>query len=284
MDPKDRAGSHILKIAEAIREGKAPPFSEGELALGVVRRVSSPNDASEGVSSLALRDESARDAWLSWWYEHRVRGADEMRRLMDRSFVLESDAEVLRTLFSWLESSRLLCVTRGRATGADTINALLGARFRQERKMGSGSLLLVGEPVMVVRNDYDRGLFNGDQGLVLWVKEEPSASARPSLVVRRGEHFVSHRIESVHLLLERAYASTVHKAQGSEHDRVALLLPGEDVPRLLTREIVYTAITRARRSVLLVGSSELLAKAIARPAARTTGLARLLDGGQDPPT
>ncbi len=276
MDPQDRAGSHILTIAESIREGKAPPFSEGEPTPGVVRRVSSPNDADEGVASLVLRDERAREAWLSWWYEHRVRGTDEMRRLMDRSFVLESDAEILRALFSWRESSRLLCVTRGRATGADTLNAFLGTRFRQERKMGSGSLLLVGEPVMVVRNDYDRGLYNGDQGLVLWVKEEPNANARPSFVVRRGEQFVSHRIESVHLLLERAYASTVHKAQGSEHDRVALLFPDEDVPRLWTREIVYTAITRARRSVLLVGSPELLTKAIARPAARTTGLARWL--------
>lgn len=276
MDPRDRAGSHILKIAAAIREGKAPPFSEGELTPGVVRRVSSPRDVAEGVSSLMLRDESAREAWLSWWYEHRVRGSDELRRLMERGFVLTSNEDALFQLFSWLESSRLLCVTRGRSTGADAINAWMGARFRQERKMGSGSLLLVGEPVMVVRNEYERGLFNGDQGLVLWVREDPSASARPALVVRRGEHFVSHRIESVHLLLERAYASTVHKAQGSEHDDVALLLPDEDVPRLLTREIVYTAITRARRSVLLVGSPLLLEKAIARPAARTTGLARWL--------
>lgn len=276
MDPRDRAGSHILKIAEAIREGKAPPFSEGELTPGLVRRISSPDDAGPGVSSLMVRDESAREAWLSWWYEHRVRGTDELRRLMERGFVLTTDEEALRNLYSWLESSRLLCVTRGRSTGADTVNAWMGARFRQERKLGSGSLLLVGEPVMVVRNDYDRGLFNGDQGLVLWVREEPSASARPALVVRRGENFVSHRVESVHLLLERAYASTVHKAQGSEHDDVALLLPDEDVPRLLTREIVYTAITRARRSVLLVGSPLLLEKAIARPAARTTGLARWL--------
>ncbi|MDQ3032011.1 MAG: ATP-binding domain-containing protein, partial [Myxococcota bacterium] len=172
-----------------------------------------------------------------------------------------------------------LCVTRGRATGADAINAWMGARLARERRVVSSSLLLVGEPVMVVRNDYERGLFNGDQGLVLWVREHEGAGARPALVVRRGERFVAHRLDAVRGLLERAYATTVHKAQGSEHDAVALVLPDEDVPRLLTREIVYTAITRARRSVLLVGSTELLAKAIARPAARTTGLAIRLRSG-----
>ena len=73
--------------------------------------------------------------------------------------------------------------------------------------------------------------------------------------------------------IELGFATTVHKAQGGEHDRVALLLPETDSPRLLTREIVYTAITRARRSVLLVGSPELLARAAARRVERSTGIA-----------
>jgi exodeoxyribonuclease V alpha subunit len=74
-----------------------------------------------------------------------------------------------------------------------------------------------------------------------------------------------------------AFALTVHKAQGSEFDHVALVLPETDMP-LLTRELLYTAVTRARRSVLLVGSSELLARAVARTLERHSGIAERLAG------
>jgi exodeoxyribonuclease V alpha subunit len=70
--------------------------------------------------------------------------------------------------------------------------------------------------------------------------------------------------------LALGYASTVHKAQGSEFDRVALVLPDEDMP-LLTRELVYTAVTRSRRAVVVVGSASLLASALERRVVRTSG-------------
>ena len=68
---------------------------------------------------------------------------------------------------------------------------------------------------------------------------------------------------------------TVHKAQGSEFDHVALVLPDADMP-LLTRELVYTAITRARRSVLVVGERDLLARAVSRAVERHCGVAERL--------
>jgi exodeoxyribonuclease V alpha subunit len=75
--------------------------------------------------------------------------------------------------------------------------------------------------------------------------------------------------------LALAFALTVHKAQGSEYDRVALVLPDVDVP-LLTREVVYTALTRARRSVVVVGDPALLELAITRSRSRTSGIAAKL--------
>ena len=68
---------------------------------------------------------------------------------------------------------------------------------------------------------------------------------------------------------------TVHKAQGSEFDRVLLVLPGDDLP-LLTRELVYTAITRARRSVAIVGARDLLVRAASRSIERHSGIAERL--------
>jgi exodeoxyribonuclease V alpha subunit len=77
--------------------------------------------------------------------------------------------------------------------------------------------------------------------------------------------------------LAPAFAMTVHKAQGSEFDHVTLILPERDVP-LLTRELVYTAMTRARRSVLIVGPRYLLARAVERTTARFTGVGEMLEG------
>ncbi|HVU51836.1 MAG TPA: ATP-dependent RecD-like DNA helicase, partial [Polyangia bacterium] len=76
--------------------------------------------------------------------------------------------------------------------------------------------------------------------------------------------------------LRVAYATTVHKAQGAEVDHVALVLPERDVP-LLCRELLYTALTRARHSAVVVGRAELLTLAVERPLARASGLAARID-------
>ena len=83
------------------------------------------------------------------------------------------------------------------------------------------------------------------------------------------------RSPALHGALEVAYASTVHKAQGSELDHGALILPEADLP-LLSRELVYTAVTRVRRSITVVGRRALLEQAVARPLERSSGLAERL--------
>jgi exodeoxyribonuclease V alpha subunit len=88
-------------------------------------------------------------------------------------------------------------------------------------------------------------------------------------------------LASLRGVLEPAWASTVHKAQGSEHDAVALVLPVADT-RLLTRELLYTAVTRARRSVVVVGSPDRLATAAARAVERWSGIAEALRGETAP--
>lgn len=303
MDATDPAGAHVLAIARRVNAGAEigigvrtgasiaragrldagasiarPDRLEAEASIARADRLDAEASIAradrfdiEGVALAEVRDPAARERALAWWWEHRARldpGATEPR------YDVQRDAGALRAIFDRLESARLLCVTRGRATGAGAINEWMGARAARERRAGlAPGALVIGEPVIVMRNDYERGLFNGDQGLVLWTGE----ASGPSLVVRRAtDRFVAYPLESVRVIVERAYAVTVHKAQGSEHDAIALVLPDEDLPRLWTREILYTAITRARRSVLLLGAPELLARAIARPASRDTGLSRLL--------
>jgi len=146
------------------------------------------------------------------------------------------------------------------------------ARLREEtldRRAGRRAReLCPGAPVSVQRNDYDRGLYNGDQGVVVQGEDELLA------VFPRGSRCDVFPLDALGDLAP-AFAMTVHKAQGSEFDHVAVVLPDADLP-LLTRELLYTAMTRARRSVLLVGEPDLLARAVSRAVERFSGVAARL--------
>src|SRR6185369_9960692 len=135
--------------------------------------------------------------------------------------------------------------------------------------------ILPGTPVMITRNDYDRGLYNGDQGVVLSVNHGNGARPTLAAVFPRGGSLVPFALPALHGALEIAYATTVHKAQGSELDHGALILPDADPP-LLSRELVYTAVTRVRRSITVVGRRALLEQAVARPLERSSGLGERL--------
>lgn len=130
-----------------------------------------------------------------------------------------------------------------------------------------------GRPVMITCNDYFRNLFNGDVGIAL----DAGTADTPGLQVffpdpeQRVRHLSPEQLPAH----ETVYAMTVHKSQGSEFDRVVLILPDSDVP-LVTRELLYTAITRARRRVEIWGHADILKKAIARRMRRASGLRHAL--------
>ena len=161
---------------------------------------------------------------------------------------------------------RVLCAVRAGPRGVEAINARLERRLRAAQRVAEGTLWYPGRPVMVLRNDPVLGLFNGDVGLAL-----PDAAG--DLLVRfAGADGGSRAIAPLRLPEhETALAMTVHKAQGSEFDEVLAVLP-EARNRVLTRELVYTAVTRARRRVTLAASASALQAAIDTPTQRRSGL------------
>ncbi|HKJ98964.1 MAG TPA: exodeoxyribonuclease V subunit alpha, partial [Desulfotignum sp.] len=149
-----------------------------------------------------------------------------------------------------------------------------------------------GRPVMVTRNDYRLGLMNGDIGIVLEVdntgrkdkgkesKNLPEKALRVVFPMAEGalKQVLPSRLEAV----ETVYAMTVHKSQGSEFDHTALVMP-DTVSPVLTRELVYTGITRARSFFTLAGpSTALLAEAVKQRTHRASGLGELLLQGTWP--
>ncbi|MDX2089617.1 MAG: AAA family ATPase [Kofleriaceae bacterium] len=271
MSADDPAGAHILGIAHAVRDGKALRFAHTPAVAGAVH---SSRELGPGVSLYEPSQPAERERFLELWWQAGWTGTEEDRARCEHSFDLEADAALLHRVFARHNERRLLCVTRTRATGAEAVNQWMGARFAREQRKAATNALAVGEPAMVVRNTYDEEVWNGDQGLLLWVQE--GGVSRPMFVLQRGSGFAAHRLQALRPILERSYATTVHKAQGSEYDSVALWLPSDDIPRLWTREILYTALTRARHSVHLVGPADLLGVAIARRSGRQTGLTRQL--------
>ncbi|EMG0663293.1 exodeoxyribonuclease V subunit alpha [Salmonella enterica] len=167
---------------------------------------------------------------------------------------------------------QLLCALREGPFGVGGLNDRIEQAMVQQRKIHRHphSRWYEGRPVMIARNDSALGLFNGDigialdrgQGLRVWFAMPDGAikSVQPS---RLPEH-------------DTTWAMTVHKSQGSEFDHAALILPSQRSP-VVTRELVYTAVTRARRRLSLYADERILAGAIVTRTERSSGLATLFD-------
>ena len=164
---------------------------------------------------------------------------------------------------------RVLCAVREGPRGVVAINAEMTRRVRSagaHPASANASPWYAGRPVLVLRNDALLKLFNGDIGITL-----PDASGR--LMVYFPEPDGGFRaVAPVRLPPhETAYAMTVHKSQGSEFDQVLVLLPSER-SRVLTRELLYTAVTRARQQVTVCGGEAVLTNAITTTTQRRSGL------------
>ena len=161
---------------------------------------------------------------------------------------------------------RLLTAVREGPQGAHGLNARIEAVL-SGRRIGTPPTWFPGRLLLVTRNSYRHKLFNGDVGICL-----PDASGTP-LAWFPGEG--SEGVRAFHPAalpaFESAFAMTVHKAQGSEFDEVWLQLPRTD-SRVLSRELLYTGLTRARSTLHVAGSAEVIAAALGRHAGRVSGL------------
>ncbi len=167
-----------------------------------------------------------------------------------------------RAALDALAGFRMLCAHRrgpyGVATWSAQVESWLAAAVPG---FAAGGAWYVGRPLLVTENDYTLGLYNGDTGVVV----ATGTDRRAAVFERRGQilEFSPARLSAV----ETVHVMTVHKSQGSQFDTVAALLPDPDSP-ILTRELLYTAVTRARHRLLLAGTEEAIRAAVTRPVAR----------------
>ncbi|MDP9823374.1 exodeoxyribonuclease V subunit alpha [Nocardioides massiliensis] len=162
-----------------------------------------------------------------------------------------------------LEQHRLLCAHRDGPAGVRHWNALVEQWLAEAT--GHHGRSGIGRPLLVTANDYALGVLNGDAGVVVATPDGPRA------FFTGGDAFAPARLGDV----DTMYAMTIHKAQGSQAAEVSVLLPPED-SLLLTRELFYTAVTRAREHVRVVGTEAAVRAAVERRVQRASGLRRRL--------
>jgi exodeoxyribonuclease V alpha subunit len=179
-------------------------------------------------------------------------------------------AEVLRAF----EAFRLLCAVREGEWGVSGLNEAIALRLEAARLIRRRGEWYVGRPVMVTRNDYATGVYNGDIGLTLADPERPGSLRVYFSDGEAVRSVLATRLRNV----ETAFAMTVHKSQGSEFRHTALVLPRE-ASSVMARELIYTGITRAREFFTLVTpNGGVLPEAVAQRTHRASGLRALIGG------
>ncbi|HEY6556523.1 MAG TPA: exodeoxyribonuclease V subunit alpha [Polyangiaceae bacterium] len=173
----------------------------------------------------------------------------------------------VRRKLALLNGFRILCAHRNGPFGINALNDLTERQLRALGQLDASGTSYDGRPVIVTRNDYQLELFNGDVGA--FVREPDSGTLRAYFLRPSGElrSFLPSRLPPH----ETVFAMTVHKSQGSEFDHVLLVLPPEPSP-IVTRELLYTAVTRARRRVEIAASPAVLRAAIDTRVQRASGL------------
>jgi exodeoxyribonuclease V alpha subunit len=244
-----RFGGAIAELAAAIRAG------DPESALGVLRDGSGDvtwveADAGPPSSDLAGSLAPVRDLVVA----------------AGRRVTAAARAGDARDALDAMRSMRVLCAHRrgpyGVTTWTEHVERWLTASVRG---YGAGGQWYVGRPLLVTQNDYGLRLYNGDIGVVI----DAGAGRLAAVFERRGAplEVSPRRLAAV----ETVHAMTVHKSQGSQFSSVAVILPDPTSP-ILTRELLYTAVTRAQSRLVVVGLEDSLRAAINRPIARASGL------------
>jgi len=256
----DAADSAADELAHAVRDGDV------DAALALLRAAQGDGGQDDGGGSLRF---------IATDQPHR-RAAEVVAPLLDdgRGGGLLAALDAAQagdgaTALAALSGSRLLCAHRHGPHGASTWVERLRAHVAGHMGAGGmspGDVWLPGEPVMALANDDRTGLVNGDTGVVV------GRGGARRLVFERRDGTLLERPAEVLPDVVSAYAVTVHKSQGSEYGTVVVVLPPPASP-LATRELLYTAITRARRRVVIVGDEASVRAAVMRPSVRMGGLA-----------
>lgn len=226
--------SGIWKLAQAVKQG------DGETALQVLQSADYPD--------------------IEWHSLTENLPSDLIEQISSNFSLLESKPE---TALQQFDKFRVLCATRHGSHGILNINQSIENYYRRTGKIQSQRYH--GQPIMITRNDYNLNLFNGDIGIIFNINGQQKAIFLDASGQLR--EFWPNRLPEH----ETVYAMTIHKSQGSEFKQVLMILP-ENFSPVLTRQLIYTGITRAGKTISIWGNEQIFIQAITTEINRSSGL------------
>lgn len=202
----------------------------------------------------------------------------EQFALLYKDYIQEDD---IKLALQKLNRVRFLCVTRENDLSVSNVNQqiqyLLSTKIDGFKPKSDG--FYHNQPIIITQNDYQLGIFNGDVGIVRKEETKDGEVLFAHFETSDGE---TRKIQAGYLNhFESVFAMTIHKSQGSEFDHVVVLLPEKQGGKLLTRELLYTGVTRAREKVLIQTSLQALEKCVERSVSRASGLEKRLATPKD---
>jgi len=258
-DPKTEQGicDCIVPLQKSYRFGK----------LSGIAAISRTVNAGEVDAAVALLKDGRND--IGW---NELPRPDLLVKVIGET-ILKGFQDYLKADDPWeafelFERFRILCGLREGPYGVYALNLLCERILQRAGLIEPGRTWYRGRPLLITQNDYNLRLFNGDVGIVL-----PDAESENDLRVFFPS--ADNTLRKLHPLRlpehETVFAMTVHKSQGSEFDNVLMVLPDKDYP-VLSRELIYTAITRARKGIEIWGIENVFRAAVSRRTERSSGL------------
>lgn len=171
-----------------------------------------------------------------------------------------------------LQQLRILCATRRGQSGVESINGSLLRELTATSTVQVANGIASNVPILIRQNNYDLELYNGDQGLI-----------RRNAAGEMSAYFLTkdNELRTIPIALlpgyDIAFAITIHQSQGSEFERIAILLPQKGAQEILTKQLLYTALTRAKKEIQIYSTEDAINVAVGATAQKATGLAELIE-------
>ena len=222
--------------------------------------------------AVAVNEQKPEAAW------HFLTAGDDNIELLDENLItyiatqqvdylqLIREGADFKTIYNTFNRFQVLCANREGKNSVTDINSRVEQKLAQLGKIQVAGFWYVGRPVMVTQNNPLLHLYNGDIGLCL-----PDNNGRLQVFFPRPDGSVASYLPSRISQCETVFAMTIHKSQGSEFDEVLIVLP-EQMNPVLTKELLYTAITRAKKTVKLVANKTIFTATVLQKIRRVTGL------------
>ncbi|KAA5536842.1 exodeoxyribonuclease V subunit alpha [Taibaiella lutea] len=268
--PKERMGGniehplfrHIIELQHSYR-------FDGNKGIGKIARAVIQND--EKILERFLEERKDEQVLIDQLYKEQVflKFIEGYKAIITEKSLFDEDGII--AALNNLGNLRILCALNEGDQGVYQMNARVEAYLAREKGIQPNDIFYEHRPIMITKNNYTLGLYNGDVGIL----RKDKNNVMKAWFLQSGENgtvSLKSVLPGFIMHMETVYAMTIHKSQGSEFNNVLVVLPKQQSGHILTRELVYTAITRAKEKVVIQADKEVLLAAAKAQVKRGSGI------------